>query len=70
MPEDLVIRHDFNRAGLKPDTETEPGLTEFKSRPVNHPESVLVITGHTDLTGAPVYNQKLGLERARGAFEF
>lgn len=70
MPKDLVIRHDFDKSGFKPDPETESRLAEFKSWLDNHPESVLLITGHTDLVGTPEYNQNLGLERAQGALEF
>jgi len=70
MPKDLVIRHDFDKALFRPDAETESRLAEFKSWLDNHPESVLLISGHTDLVGTPEYNQNLGLERAQGAFEF
>jgi len=70
MPKDLVIRHNFDKAGFLSDPEIEPGLTEFKSWLDNHPESVLLITGHTDLVGTPEYNQALGLERAMKVQEF
>jgi len=70
MPKDLVIWHDFDNARFIPDQETESKLAEFKSWLDNHPESLLLITGHTDLVGTPEYNQDLGIERAQGAFEF
>jgi outer membrane protein OmpA-like peptidoglycan-associated protein len=70
MPKDLVIWHDFDKARFIPDPEIESRLAEFKSWLDNHPEAVLIVTGHTDLVGTPEYNQELGLERARGAMEY
>lgn len=70
MPKDLEIRHDFDKAGLKPDPQLEASLAEFKSWLDKSPESILLVTGHTDLVGTPEYNQALGLERAQAASKF
>ena len=70
MPEDLVIWHDFDKAGLIPDPKMEASLSEFKSWLDKYPESVLLVTGHSDLVGTPEYNQILGLERAKAAQKF
>ena len=70
MPEALVIGHDFDKAEPETDPQIETSLTEFKNWLDKHPESVLLITGYTDLVGTPEYNQTLGLERARAALKF
>jgi len=70
MPKDLVIRHNFDKAGLIPDPQMEASLAEFKSWLDKYPESILLVTGHTDLVGTPEYNQALGLERAQAAQKF
>jgi outer membrane protein OmpA-like peptidoglycan-associated protein len=70
MPKDLVIWHDFDKARLIADPQMEARLAEFKSWLDKYPESMLLVTGHTDLVGTPEYNQALGLERARAAQKF
>ena len=70
MPKDLVIWHDFDKARLITDPKTEASLSEFKNWLDKYPESMLLVTGHTDLVGTPEYNQALGLERARAAQKF
>lgn len=70
MPKDLVIWHDFDKAGLVPDPQMEASLADFKSWLDKYPESMLLVTGHTDLVGTPEYNQELGLERAGAAQKF
>jgi outer membrane protein OmpA-like peptidoglycan-associated protein len=70
MPKDLVIWHDFDKARLIADPQMEANLAEFKSWLDKYPESMLLVTGHTDLVGTPEYNQALGLERARAAQKF
>ena len=70
MPKDLVIWHDFDKAGLKPDPKMDESLAEFKAWLDKYPESTLLITGHSDLVGTPEYNRNLGLERAQSAQKF
>jgi len=70
MPKELVIVHDFDKAGLVADPQMELRLAEFKSWLEKYPESMLIVTGHTDLVGTPEYNLTLGLERARAAQKY
>lgn len=70
MPKDLVIWHDFDKAGLKPDPKMDESLAEFKAWLDKYPESMLLVTGYTDLVGTPEYNRVLGLERAQSAQKF
>jgi len=70
MPKDLVIWHDFDKARLIPDPQMEASLSEFKGWLGKYPESMLLVTGHTDLVGTPEYNRNLGLERAQAAQEY
>ncbi len=65
MPKDLTIWFEFDKSKLKPDAQFESGLAEFKSWLDKYPESVLLVTGHTDLVGDKEYNRKLGMERAK-----
>lgn len=70
MPKDLVIWYDFNKARLIPDPQMETSLAEFKNWLDKYPESMLTVTGHTDLVGTPEYNKALGLERAQSAQKY
>jgi outer membrane protein OmpA-like peptidoglycan-associated protein len=70
MPKDLVIWHNFDKAGLITDAQTEARLAEFKGWLDQYPGSMLLVTGHSDLVGTPEYNQALGLERANSAREY
>jgi outer membrane protein OmpA-like peptidoglycan-associated protein len=70
MPKDLVIWHDFDKARLIPDPQMETSLAEFKNWLDKYPESMLLVTGYTDLVGTPEYNKALGLERAQAAQQF
>jgi len=65
MPKDLTIYYEFDKFRFASDPQIETGLTEFKTWLDNHPESVLTVTGYTDLVGEKDYNVDLGLERAR-----
>jgi OOP family OmpA-OmpF porin len=49
------------------DPQLEISLTEFKNWLEKYPESMLMVTGFTDLVGTPEYNKALGLERAQTA---
>jgi outer membrane protein OmpA-like peptidoglycan-associated protein len=70
MPKDLVIWHDFDKARLIPDPQMETSLAEFKNWLDKYPESMLLVTGYTDLVGTPEYNKALGLERAQAGQQF
>jgi outer membrane protein OmpA-like peptidoglycan-associated protein len=70
MPKDLIIWHDFDKARLIPDPQMEASLSEIKGWLDKYPESMLLVTGHTDLVGTPEYNRNLGLERAQAAQKF
>ena len=65
MPKDLTIFYEFDKFKFASDPQIETSLTEFKSWLDKHPESVLTVTGYTDLVGEKDYNVDLGLERAR-----
>ncbi len=64
MPKDLTIYFEFDKIKLNPDPQFESSLSEFKSWLDKYPESMLLVTGYTDLVGDNEYNRKLGLERA------
>jgi outer membrane protein OmpA-like peptidoglycan-associated protein len=70
MPKDLVIWHNFDKAGLTPDAPMEESLTAFKDWLDKYPGSMLLVTGYTDLVGTAEYNEALGLERAQAAQKF
>jgi len=70
MPEDLIIRYDFDKAGLPDDPQMDARLVEFKAWLDKYPGSMLLVTGHTDLVGTPEYNQALGLERANATAKY
>jgi outer membrane protein OmpA-like peptidoglycan-associated protein len=70
MPEDRSVCFGFDKAMLIPDPQLESALPDFKSWLDKYPESMLLVTGYTDLVGEPEYNQKLGLERAQAMQKF
>ena len=65
MPANLLIYFEFNDAKFKPDPQTDNGIAEFKAWLDKYSQSMLSVTGHTDLVGAPEYNNILGLKRAQ-----
>jgi peptidoglycan-associated lipoprotein len=70
MPKEMVIWYDFDKAKPIPDPVIDERLPEFKSWLDKYPESLMLVTGHTDLVGTPEYNQALGLERAQAVQKF
>jgi outer membrane protein OmpA-like peptidoglycan-associated protein len=70
MPKDLMIWYDFDKARPITDPQLETSLAEFKNWLDKYPESMLLVTGYTDLVGTPEYNKALGLERAQAAQKF
>jgi outer membrane protein OmpA-like peptidoglycan-associated protein len=65
MPRNLLIYFEFNDAKFKPDPQTDNSVAEFKSWLDKYPQSMLLVTGHTDLVGKPDYNYNLALKRAQ-----
>jgi outer membrane protein OmpA-like peptidoglycan-associated protein len=65
MPKNLLIYFEFNESKFKPDPQTDNSVSEFKAWLEKYPQSMLSVTGHTDLVGKPEYNYKLGLRRAQ-----
>jgi outer membrane protein OmpA-like peptidoglycan-associated protein len=64
MPKDLTIYFEFDNLKFKTDPNTDARISEFKSWLEKYPESILMVTGHTDFIGTNDYNMTLGLERA------
>ena len=65
MPENLLIYFEFNDSKFKPDPQTDNSVSRFKAWLEKYPQSMLSVTGHTDLVGTAEYNYKLGLKRAQ-----
>ena len=65
MPKNLLIYFEFNESKFKPDPQTDQSVTEFKAWLEKYPQSMLQVTGHTDLVGTAEFNFKLGLKRAQ-----
>ena len=69
-PDDLIVYFEFDDAGFKPDPETDGRIDEFITWLDNNSESMLYISGHTDMIGTSEYNNILGLERAQNVKEY
>jgi OmpA-OmpF porin, OOP family len=65
MPEKLLIYFEFNDSKFKPDPQYDSSITAFKAWLEKYPQSMLSVTGHTDLVGTQEYNFKLALKRAQ-----
>jgi outer membrane protein OmpA-like peptidoglycan-associated protein len=65
MPKNLLIYFEFNGTKFKPDPQTDNNVAEFKAWLDKYPQSMLSVTGHTDLVGTAEYNYKLALKRAQ-----
>ena len=65
MPKNLLIYFEFNESKFKPDPQTDNSIPAFKAWLEKYPQSMLSVTGHTDLVGTAEYNSKLGLKRAQ-----
>jgi outer membrane protein OmpA-like peptidoglycan-associated protein len=64
MPENLLIYFEFDKTKFNPDPQNENSVTEFKAWLEKYPQSVLLVTGHTDMVGTIEYNYDLALKRA------
>jgi outer membrane protein OmpA-like peptidoglycan-associated protein len=65
MPKNLLIYFEFNESKFKPDPQNDNSVLEFKAWLEKYPQSMLSVTGHTDLVGTAEYNSKLALKRAQ-----
>jgi outer membrane protein OmpA-like peptidoglycan-associated protein len=65
MPENLLIFFEFNESKFKPDPQNDSRIPEFKTWLEKYPQSMLSVTGHTDLVGTAEYNSRLALKRAQ-----
>jgi outer membrane protein OmpA-like peptidoglycan-associated protein len=65
MPENLLIYFEFNESKFKPDPQNDSRIPEFNSWLEKYPQSMLSVTGHTDLVGTVEYNSNLSLKRAQ-----
>jgi outer membrane protein OmpA-like peptidoglycan-associated protein len=64
MPQHLLIYFEFNGSKFKPDPQTDNSISSFKTWLEKYPQSMLSVSGHTDLVGTAEYNNKLALKRA------
>lgn len=65
LPGSLLVYFDSGKSEIKADLQLESGIAPFRTWLRDHPDSKLLITGHTDLIGTHEYNMQLGLERAQ-----
>jgi outer membrane protein OmpA-like peptidoglycan-associated protein len=65
MPADLLIHFEFNGTKFKADPQTDDKVTGLKTWLEKYPQSMLLVTGHTDLVGTTEYNYELALKRAK-----
>ena len=65
MPKNLLIYFEFDKTKFKPDPQNESSVGEFKTWLEKYPQSMLLVTGYTDLVGTMDYNYDLALKRAQ-----
>ena len=65
LPADLLIYFEFNGAKFKADPQTDDKVTVMKAWLEKYPQSMLLVTGHTDLVGTEDFNYNLALKRAQ-----
>jgi len=70
MPKELKIYYEFNVTKFTPDLQADNSVALFKSWLEKYPASIITVTGHSDLVGAPEYNFELGLKRALDAGKY
>ncbi|PXF59594.1 MAG: hypothetical protein C4B58_03020 [Deltaproteobacteria bacterium] len=71
VPEKIVLRginFDFDKSDIKP--EFVPVLDEAVEILKEHPDTNVIIEGHTDWTGTEKYNQGLSERRAASVFNY
>jgi outer membrane protein OmpA-like peptidoglycan-associated protein len=65
MPKNLLIYFEFDKSKFNPDPQNESSITEFKAWLEKYPQSMLLVTGYTDMVGTVEYNYDLALKRAQ-----
>ncbi len=65
MPKNLLIYFEFDKSKFNPDPQNESSVAGFKAWLEKYPQSMLLVTGYTDMVGAPEYNYDLALKRAQ-----
>ena len=70
LPAEVMVYFEFDKSRFTPDPQTEKIVAEYKAWIDKHPESAVVVSGHTDNIGPGDYNQKLGLRRAEAVKEY
>ena len=60
-----MIYFEFDKTKLKPDPQNDKSVTEFKVWLDKYPQSMLLVTGNTDMVGTIEYNYNLALKRAQ-----
>lgn len=65
LPASLLVYFDSGKSDIKADAQLESRIAPFLAWLRDHPDSKLLITGHTDLIGTHEYNMQLGFERAQ-----
>ena len=66
IPSDVSF--DVGRSAIK--SNFDPILNQFGSTLVQHPETTISITGHTDSTGSEAINNPLSFDRANAARDY
>jgi outer membrane protein OmpA-like peptidoglycan-associated protein len=64
MPKELLIFFEFNDVKFNPDAATEKSVNDFRLWLEKYPQSMLIVTGHSDLVGTDEFNKELGMKRA------
>ena len=65
MPKNLLIYFEFGKSKFNPDPQNENSVTGFKAWLEKYPQSMLLVTGNTDMVGTIDYNYDLALKRAQ-----
>ena len=65
MPKNLLIYFEFNKSEFKSDPQNDSSIPVFKAWLEKYPQSMLSVTGHTDMVGTAEFNSKLSLKRAQ-----
>jgi len=65
MPENLLIYFEFDKTKFKPDPQNDKSIAEIKAWLEKYPQSILLVTGYTDMVGTIEYNYNLALKRAQ-----
>lgn len=64
IPQKYSIYFEFNKSDFTNDQQTDSSISIFREYLEKHPESMLNVSGHTDIVGTEDYNHELGMKRA------